>query len=154
MEAIENYFTEEEVAEIKSLTKKVNAFNEKLAAQDLSEELYVATMQEAKILKEKLEEIRLACFHREYRKLSDEDQYHWWVREFENQIKARTGGEYIYCMFTKEQYDYWTQLDEDFDDLLLQLCMDFDLEYELAFMLCEHPQYSEMWKHLIELNEE
>jgi hypothetical protein len=152
MNKIEEFFNPEEIEQIKVITLKINALTTDLEGKE--EEAAIAVAQEITVLKEQLETLRLKAFRREYDKLSEEDQYKWWLNEFENQIKSRTGGEYLYKMFTKEQYSYWVSLDPDFDDLFLQLCLDFDLEYEFAFSLCEHKKGSEMWEHLIDINKD
>lgn len=151
MNNIESYFNEEELAEIKEVTKRINAYSQQIE-KETSEEGKVSLIQEMTAHKERLEDIRIQVFRREYNKLDEDGQYQWWITEFENQIKARAGGEYLYKMFSAEQYEYWLKLDSEFDEILFRLCLDFELEYEYAFTLCEHDRDSEIWNHLLDSN--
>lgn len=152
MEKLEKYFNEQELATIKNITAKINNYSKDLDKKSELEALGINRAITA--LKEDLEELRIFAFKREYAKLEEDDQYQWWLNEFESQIKSRTGGDYLYNMFSLEQYQYWNKLDENFDELFLQLCLDFDLEYEFAFALCEYEQGSQEWNHLIDINKD
>lgn len=152
MEKLEKYFNEQELATIKNITAKINNYSKDLDKKSELEALGINRAITA--LKEDLEELRIFAFKREYAKLEEDDQYQLWLNEFESQIKSRTGGDYLYNMFSLEQYQYWNKLDENFDELFLQLCLDFDLEYEFAFALCEYEQGSQEWNHLIDINKD
>ena len=152
MEKLEKYFYEQELATIKNITAKINNYSKDLDKKSELEALGINRAITA--LKEDLEELRIFAFKREYAKLEEDDQYQWWLNEFESQIKSRTGADYLYNMFSLEQYQYWNKLDENFDELFLQLCLDFDLEYEFAFALCEYEQGSQEWNHLIDINKD
>ena len=86
MNKIEEYFNPEEIEEVKAITLKINALTTDLEGKE--EEAAIAVAQEITVLKEQLELLRLKAFRREYDKLTEEDQYKWWLNEFENQIKS------------------------------------------------------------------
>lgn len=100
------------------------------------------------------DDMELQNFLAEYKSKSGSQKYTWWQGEFSRLLTATTAGTSLYKMFHEESYKHWTAIDEEFDDILFQLCMDFDIEYELAFALCEMERGSEGWKNCIEINED
>ena len=89
MEKLEKYFNEQELATIKNITAKTNNYSKDLDKKSELEALGINRAITA--LKEDLEELRIFAFKREYAKLEEDDQYQWWLNEFESQIKSRTG---------------------------------------------------------------
>lgn len=89
-----------------------------------------------------------------YKAKTGDKKYEWWQGEFDRLLKATTAGTSLYGMFHSDSYDHWVVIDADFDDILFQLCMDFDIEFELAFALCEMERNSEGWKNCLEINED
>ena len=90
----------------------------------------------------------------DYKGKSGSQKFTWWMGEFNRLISSTPPKVSLYQMFNKESYDHWVTIDEDFDDILFQLCMEYDIEYEFAFMLCELERGSEQWKHCLDINED
>ena len=137
---------------LKQLTHKIKLVDDKIAqSKDYEKE---ALKDEKMVYQENLDDLRSGALLIHYIKLDESQKAEWWKNEFAELLKLHFALDNIYEIFNRESYDRWFEIELKFDEYLLIICNEFDLEYEFAYKLCELSRESEEWKELIGANQE
>ena len=137
---------------LKQLTQKIKLVDNKIArSKDYEKESFE---EEKMVYQKNIDDLRFGALLIHYIKLDDEQKTEWWKNEFAQLLKLHFALDNIYEIFYRESYDRWFEIELEFDEYLLMICKEFDLEYEFAYKLCELSRESEEWKELIGTNQE
>ena len=137
---------------LKQLTQKIKLVDDKIArSKDYEKESFE---EEKMVYQKNIDDLRFGALLIHYIKLDDEQKTEWWKNEFAQLLKLHFALDNIYEIFYRESYDRWFEIELEFDEYLLMICKEFDLEYEFAYKLCELSRESEEWKELIGINQE
>ncbi len=137
---------------LKQLTQKIKLVDDKIArSKDYEKECFE---EEKMVYQKNIDDLRFGALLIHYIKLDDEQKTEWWKNEFAQLLKLHFALDNIYEIFYRESYDRWFEIEFEFDEYLLMICKEFDLEYEFAYKLCELSRESEEWKELIGTNQE
>ena len=137
---------------LKQLTQKIKLVDNKIArSKDYEKEPFE---EEKMVYQKNIDDLRFGALLIHYIKLDDEQKTEWWKNEFAQLLKLHFALDNIYEIFYRESYDRWFEIELEFDEYLLMICEEFDLEYEFAYKLCELSCESEEWKELIGTNQE
>ncbi len=137
---------------LNQLTQKIKLVDNKIArSKDYEKESF---KEEKMVYQKNIDDLRFGALLIHYIKLDDEQKTEWWKNEFAQLLKLHFALDNIYEIFYRESYDRWFEIELEFDEYLLMICKEFDLEYEFAYKLCELSRESEEWKELIGTNQE
>jgi len=137
---------------LKQLTQKIKLVDDKIArSKDYEKESFE---EEKMVYQKNIDDLRFGALLIHYIKLDDQQKTEWWINEFAQLLKLHFALDNIYEIFYRESYDRWFEIELEFDEYMLMICKEFDLEYEFAYKLCELSCESEEWKELIGTNQE
>ena len=137
---------------VQQLTHKLAQLDSQIkASKDYEKE---ALIEEKKLFQSHLEDLRFGAIIISYSKKSESEKWDFWKEEFSNLMSLHLAFKNLYEIFDRESYTRWVEIAEDFDEYLIRICDEFNLEYELAYTLCELNHGSDDWKRIIENNEE
>jgi len=113
-----------------------------------------ALEEERKLFKSHLEDLRFGATIISYSKKTEEEKWAFWREEFSNLLSLHLALDNLYEIFDRESYMRWLEIEPEFDEYLMKVCLEFDLEYELSYSLCELAHGSKEWQRIIDNNEE